>query len=118
MYEDTIRSDLILTSFSAVLDFVRIIGTTFLIEKLNRKATSSEAKTFILLTLLTVTFLTEVCNSRILKNEASLNVISSRSLLAEKSIELTWEPMKNLITNAIVFKGVIGFGSISANYLY
>ena len=118
MYEDTVRSDLILSSFSAVLDFVRIIGTTFLIEKLNRKATSSEAKSFILLTLLTVTFMTEVCNSRIDKNEASLNALSSRSLFAEKSSELTWEPLKNLIANAILFKGTVAFGAISANFLY
>ena len=103
---------------SAVLDFVRIIGTTFLIEKLNRKATSQEAKSFICITLLTITFMAEVCNSRIVKDEASLNALSSRSLLAEKSSELAWEPLKSLISNTILFKGTVAFGAIAANYLY
>ena len=119
MYEDTVRTDLILSSFSAVLDFARIIGTTFLIEKLNRKGVSSEAKSLIYLTLFTVTFLTEVCNSRIDKNEASLNALSSRSLLADKSTDdLTWEPLKLLFANAIFFKGTVALGAISVNFLY
>ena len=66
---------------------MRIIGTTFLIEKLNRKGVSTEAKSFIYLTLTTVTFLSEVCNSRIDKNEANLNELSAHSLFADKTVE-------------------------------
>ena len=123
MYEDTVRADLILSSFSALFDFVRIIGTTFLIEKLNRKGIGSEAKTFIYLTLAAVTFMAEVCNSRIDKNEASLNELSSRSLLVDKTLDSassmwTNEPLKLLFGNTILLKGAVALCSIAANYLY
>ena len=72
VYEDNIRADMIVTSFSAVLDFVRIIGTTFLVEKLSRKNVSSEAKSFLYLALLVIAFMTEVCNSSIAKNETNM----------------------------------------------
>lgn len=59
-YEDIIRPDILLTCLSAVLDFVRIVGTTFLIEKLTRKGACTEAKTFIYTALIFVAFLSEV----------------------------------------------------------
>ena len=83
--EDNIRPDLILSSFSAVLDFVRIVGMTFLIEKLSRKGVSSEAKTFIYLTIAAIAFLIECCNYRIDKDENNLDELSTRSLLADRS---------------------------------
>ena len=118
MYEDTIRLDLILSASSALLDFVRIIGTTFLIEKLNRKGVGSEAKAFIYLTLAAVTFLSEVCNSRIEKNEATLSALSSRSLLTDKSTDASSEPLKFLFANAMLFKGTIALAAVGANHLY
>ena len=116
LYEDNIRPDLILSSFSAVLDFVRIVGTTFLIEKLSRKGVSSEAKTFIYLTIAAIAFLTECCNYRIDKDETKLDELSSRSLLADRSNQLIFGPMQELFLNTIAFKGVISLGAIAANY--
>ena len=107
-----------------MLDFLRLVGTTFLVEKLCRKGVTSEAKSFIYLTLTAVTFLNEVCNSRIDKNETELNDISAHSLFADKKAEsamFSWlgnEPLKLLITNVILFKGTIAISAIASNFLY
>ena len=99
---------------------MRIIGTTFLIEKLNRKGIGSEAKTFIYLTLAAVTFMAEVCNSRIDKNEASLNELNSRSLLVDKTLDSasSSEPLQLFFGNTILLKGAVALCAIAANYLY
>ena len=83
-YEDVVRPDVLITSLSAVLDFVRIVGTTFLAEKLTRKGVCSEAKTFIYFALVLVAFLSEMCIFRIEKNKEDLDALNSRSLLAER----------------------------------
>ena len=67
------RYDLLLSNFSAVLDFVRIIGTALLVEKFSRKGASQEAKTFILSILVAIAFLTEVFTSRVESLEMQLN---------------------------------------------
>lgn len=90
LYEDVIRPDLVLMSLTAALDLTRIIGTTFLIEKLNRKGVSTEAKTFIYIALAVLTFLTEVCNVRIQKQEAIIDAVNSRSLLTGRTSESVW----------------------------
>ena len=73
LYEETVRYDLLLSNFSAVLDFVRIIGMALLVEKMSRKGASQEAKTFIVCILVALAFLTEVFTSRVESVETQLN---------------------------------------------
>ena len=68
-----------LTSFSAVLDFVRIVGTVLLIEKLcrrNKGLLSGETNFQICIALVCTAFLTEVYLSKIEKSESTLNLVS------------------------------------------
>lgn len=83
VYEDTVRYDLLITSLSSVIDLLRIVGTTLLVEKLTRKGVSQEAKSFIMFSLVAVAFMTEVCVTRIESNENSLDQIGQKSLLSD-----------------------------------
>lgn len=108
---------MILTNFSAVLDFVKLVGMVLLIEKLSRKNVSQEAKTLICFILLAVAFLSEVNCSRIESIENGLNTLRSRSLLADKNDQNFMAPLKNLFFDAILFKGAVSIATVSANYL-
>ena len=111
------RYDLLVSGVSAVLDFARIVGTTFLIEKTTRKGVSKESATFIYLALLALAFVTEVCSARVERSEASLTELSQRSLLADKSDSYAYAPMKDLFLNAVLLKGALAAAAIGANHL-
>ena len=115
IYEETVRYDLLLSNFSAVLDFVRIIGMALLVEKMSRKGASQEAKTFIVCILVALAFLTEVFTSRVETIETQLNKLRSANIFADQASLNLMEPMKDLFLNAIIFKGAVSLASLAAN---
>ena len=118
--EDQIRYDALLTSLTAVLDFIRLTATVLLIEKTCRRSCNHEARTFIYCTLLIIAFLNEVVIQRIDQDELALDTLYQKSLLADRQNTETWKAQEyywNLVINAVALKGALALGSFGSNYM-
>ena len=118
MSEETVKVEIFIDAFSSLLDFVRIIGMTFLVEKLTRRSWKPYSG-FLYTVIAVITLASEYCSIEVDRLEGVLADKHQDTLFDNdrNSLLLQSKEFKAIIVTGIVVKGATALLAIGANYI-
>ena len=118
MGEETIKVEIFIDAFSSLLDFVRIIGMTFLVEKLTRRSWKPYSG-FLYTMIAVITLASEYCSIEVDRLEGALGQKHQDTLFDNdrNSSLIESKEFKAIIVTGVVVKGATALLSIGANYI-
>ena len=118
MTEDTVRVEIFIDAFSSLLDFIRIVGVVFLVEKLTRRSWKPYSG-FLYAVIAIVVLLSEYCSIEMERLEKSMSELHKDTLFDNDRTSqiIQSKEFKAIIVTGVIVKGATALMSIGANYM-
>ena len=112
---DEFRAETLINSFTSLFDLLRIVGVTFLVEKMSRKGRFTCGLHLII--IFAVALASEVVNIRLTDEQDKLSMARSKTLLGSINDQLTLEDYQGLVVTGLAYKITTALVSIGSNYI-